>query len=79
MTAVQSLMNSNLTKHDALAALLNEIKDILTTSSFYTEALTGSIANSNMLLADIKGQNANLLTKQDAQIALLTQIRDNGA
>jgi hypothetical protein len=79
LTAVQGLMNTNLAKHDALAVLLNEIKDILTTSSFYTEALTGAIAISNMLLTDIKGQNVALLTKQDTQISLLTDIKNNTA
>lgn len=79
LTAVQGLMNTNLAKQDALAVLLNEIKDLLTTSSFYTEALTGAIAISNVLLTDIKGQNVALLTKQDTQISLLTDIKNNTA
>jgi hypothetical protein len=74
LTAVQALMNTNLTKQDTLIAVLKEMKNSLTEISFYTQSVTGEIATNTIMLQDIKAQNVTLLTKHDLQISALTGI-----
>ena len=68
-------LNGNLAKQDAQIGVLNDIKTILSTMSFYMDAQVNELANTNTLL---HSQLPALSSKHDLQISLLTQIRNNG-
>jgi hypothetical protein len=76
LKALQTLMGTNLNNQNTQTGILNELKAILSNVLAISEASQNEMAANNAILMDMRGQNTNMLTKQDTQISLLTAIKD---
>ena len=76
LKAFQTLMGTNINNQNTQTGILNELKTILSNVLAITEAAQNEQAANNAILMDIRGQNTNMLTKQDTQISLLTAIKN---
>jgi hypothetical protein len=76
LKAFQSLMGTNLNNQNTQTGILGELKTILSNVLAITEAAQNEMAANNAILMDMRGQNTDMLTKQDTQISLLTAIKN---